>query len=232
MTNFHHNYQNIPYERQKNDKDSHRSKSPIHPSNTDFTPENSHILLGPIKMILSLWELHFSSRDHRFLKKVGIIEKIEKLRSLVTYEKASNKYAISSAILLNFKKCYHDHFRVVEKWSLWSVNYVRAGLLSGDISTKSVLLHLLQIPSNFLTRNERTYLGLDRNFLELCSDLSVSEVSLLHLKCVIMISNKEEEEKNKMDSKASEDAALAILVEEEMVSSLLLHLLYPTITLQ
>ena len=77
------------------------------------------------------------------------------------------------------------------------MNYVRIGLLNGEISSKSVILHLLQMPSNLLTSVERNYLGLDRNYFDLCSDLSIAEVSLLHLKCAMLISRKKKERKRK-----------------------------------
>ena len=73
------------------------------------------------------------------------------------------------------------------------------------------------MPSNLLTLAERSYLGLDRNYLELCSDLSISEVSLLHLKCAMLISYKEEEERSKIDSKVYEEASIAKFVKDEMV---------------
>ena len=197
---------------------SHLLMSSLHPSNTSLTPETAHVLLGPIKMILALWGLHYSSRDHRFLMQAGFLPAVHKLISLVSYERASNAHAISSALLLRFKKKYSTHFYgVVDKWSLWSAPYVEKGLLSGNLSCKSVILHLVQTPDSVLTRAEKTLLGLDKDFLTLCSELSVAEVSLLFLKVGILISNKEEEEKKKMDIKANEDAAIALIVEEEMV---------------
>jgi hypothetical protein len=200
---------------------SYLSMSSLHPSNTSLTPESAHVLLGPIKMILALWGLHYSSRDHRFLMQAGFLPAVHKLISLVSYERASNAHAISSALLLRFKKKYSTHFYgVIDKWSLWSAPYVEKGLLSGNLSCKSVILHLVQTPDTVLTRGEKSQLGLDKDFLTLCSELSVAEVSLLFLKVGILISNKEEEEKKKMDIKANEDAAIALIVEEEMTRKL------------
>ena len=47
--------------------------------------------------------------------------------------------------------------------------------------------------------------------------MSLPEVSLLLIKAGEIISSKEEEEKKKLDSKASEDAAVNAQVEEDMV---------------
>ena len=190
----------------------------LHPLITTLTPESAHVLLGPIKMMLALWALHFSSRDNKFLMQAGFLPCVYKLISLVSTERASNAHTLSTALLLAFKKAHTNQcHRTIEKWTLWSASDVKKGLLDGTLSCRSVISHLIQAPDNVLTRKEKALLGLDADFLVLCSRLSLPEVSLLLIKAGEIICNKEEEEKKKLDTKASEDAAINAQVEEEMV---------------
>lgn len=212
--------------KQKDRRSNHKNieKAPpavtfaLHPLITTLTPESAHVLLGPIKMMLALWALHFSSRDNRFLMQAGFLPCVYKLISLVSTERASNAHALSTALLLAFKKVHTNQcHRTTEKWTLWSAADVKKGLLDGTLSCRSVISHLIQAPDTVLTRQEKELLGLDADFLVLCSRLSLPEVSLLLIKAGEIICNKEEEEKKKIDSKASEDAAIDAQVEEDMV---------------
>lgn len=187
-------------------------------SNSLYTPDSAHVLLGPIKMILSLWGLHFSSRDHRFLMQADFLPGVYKLISLVTYERASNAHTVASASLQYFKKRYPSSlYKAEEKWAFWSPAYVSKGLLNGSLTCRSVLLHLMQIPDSVISAEEKESLGLNTDFLNLCSELSLSEVSLLFMRVSMLTSSKEEDERRRREVKESREASAALQLEKEMV---------------
>ena len=187
-------------------------------NNALYTPDSAHVLLGPIKMILSLWGLHFSSRDHRFLMQADFLPGVYKLISLVTYERASNAHAVASASLQCFKKKYPSSmYKAEEKWAFWSPAYVSKGLLNGSLTCRSVLLHLMKIPDSVISAEEKENLGLNTDFLTLCAELSLSEVSLLFMRVSMLTSSKEEEERRRKEAKESQEANAALQLEKELV---------------
>lgn len=144
------------------------------PFDADWNAGNAHVLLGPLRLLLFIWGLHFSGRDGQFLIESGLITNLHNLLSLEVYEKACYTYITSANLLLQFKKKFSLEFifpKSAEKWCMWSSLYVSQGLMSGSLSSRTVIFHLLQVPNSVLSEEEKVFFGLDKVYLDLCSNI-------------------------------------------------------------
>lgn len=78
------------------------------------------------------------------------------------------------------------------QWRCWSSKFVRSGLKSGELSCRSVVMHLLQVPSTELSDHLKAELGLDKDYLDILSGHDCSRISLLHEQVSSLIHTKEE----------------------------------------
>lgn len=181
--------------------------------------DSSHTLLGPLRLMLSLWSLHFSSRDYRFLLECGILSTLHKLLSVESYERAVISWMDRATELLRFKTTYASLLLEMDsnsnsKWQPWSSAYVQDGLRSGAVSARSVLLHLSLMPDTAVPHEERKALGLGDDFEELCRS-PVAKVSLLYEQVLCLIRRKEELAQKVLDKKKAEELLLKAQLEEE-----------------
>ena len=186
-----------------------------------YQPESAHVLLGPLRLLLSLWGLHFSSRDHRFVLQCGLLPCLQRLMALSSFEKAACAWMTAAHAMVNYHRTYAERFPDSKNaWAMWSTAYVRQGLKSGSVSCRAVLLHLLMAPDAVLTKQEKHHLGLDHDLLELCSALGVADVSLLHQQAVAAVRRRQEDERKRKEKEAQEEELLQQKVEEEMTRRL------------
>lgn len=178
---------------------------------------NSHLTLGPLRMLLSLWTLNYSNRDHKFIMNSSLIPSLHKLLNFTTYERIVQTWHKAGLNLLEYYSEHMGRFKEKKKWVPWLSSYVNNKLESGGLSCRSVVLHLLLMPLSEISETERFNLGLENTFDSLCSTLGPTDISLLHHKVVSLINlktDKEEKEKSKKDAdeaaaKAKNDATMS-----------------------
>ncbi len=141
-----------------------------------------HITLNVIKLMLSLWVLNYSNRDHRFVMQCGVVPSLYRLLSLSFFEKVAQIGLSASRDLSAYVMELNHKFPEARKWGAWSPDIVRSGLDTGSLSCRSVLLHLQLIPDSVVDTEGRHLLGLTETLDALRRDYGVSQVSLLHSK--------------------------------------------------
>jgi hypothetical protein len=153
----------------------------------EINASNAKVLVPPLRLMLSIWSLNFSTRDCLFLLKCGILPSLQRLTSFATLEKVTQTWYDVAEKLASVGSNYGHKSG---KCCLWSNQYVVEGLKSGSLSCRAVLLHLYLIPRNVLTTSERVAFGLNRDFKDLCINLGVTEVSLLYQRVWLVVQKK------------------------------------------
>ncbi len=181
---------------------------------TDIKASNAKVLVPPLRIMLSIWSLNFSTRDCLFLLKCGILSSLQRLTSFATLEKVTQTwYDIAEKLaVVDDANCGNKH----GKYCLWSNSYVVEGLKSGTLSCRAVLLHLYLIPHNVLSTSERVTFGLDRNFKDLCINLGVPEVSLLYQRIWLVVQKKNKDIQKDEILKKQKLAEAASKIESEV----------------
>jgi hypothetical protein len=142
--------------------------------------EHGHLCLNSIRMMLNLWCIHFSNRDHRFLFHCGLLPTLYRLISLSTYEHAVQSWSVAATQLTDFVSSHASYIpSKMIPWKGWSDAYVEQGLKSGTIPCRSVLMHLSVMPDSFMSKELKTQSGLGPSFQTLVSDMGIAETSFL-----------------------------------------------------
>eukprot|EP01032_Pedospumella_encystans_P020384 gene20384-23155_t len=152
---------------------------------SDSDPSNTHILLEPIHSLLELWTLHFSTRDHGWLNRVGVVTSLTKLTSLVFQEEIANIWRDTAERYVDFSRANAIHMSGA--WEMWSKEYVQQGLRNGSLTMRKLVYYLYNIPANELSDSERAELGLPNSFavaLDTWNDSQVVDVFYKVLKRV------------------------------------------------
>ena len=149
--------------------------------------EHPHLTLNSIKMMMRLWVLNYSNRDHRFVMKSGVIPSLYKLLSLAFYEKVAQIGLTASRELSNHILEFDHKFPESRQWKPWNADEVGVGLHDGKLSCRNTLLHLQLIPDKIIDTEKRFLLGLTEPIDILRSKNGISEVSLLHNKISSLI---------------------------------------------
>ena len=194
-----------------NDTDIHSvQKKLIH----EIKASNAKVLVPPLRIMLSVWSLNFSTRDCLFLLKCGVLSSLQRLTSFATLEKVTQTwYDVAEKLaIVDDKKCGNKS----GKYCLWSNSYVVEGLKTGSLSCRAVLLHLYLIPHTVLSRSDRATFGLDRNFKDLCINLGVPEVSLLYQRIWLVVQKKNKDIQKDEISKKQKLADAASKIESEV----------------
>ena len=175
---------------------------------TDSAPQYTHILLIPMHLIIELWTLNFSNRDHKWVMASGFLSTLFKLFSFSSQEKAIQTWMTAASQLYDFYSKYSHQFQGKYKWNIWSQEYVRSGLLNGSITCRTLLLHICMAPEHRLSKHERSALEIDGKFSQLLESVkSASQASLLYCKVFAKVSQKLElEEKERKIAEAAKEA--------------------------
>ena len=185
--------------------DSHR----VH--QLDIDSQNSHLALGPLRILLSIWTLSYSNRDHKFIMDCGLVPSLHKILHLATYERIVETWYATSSKLAEYYSLHCERFKDTKKWIAWPSNFINNKLKSGSLSCREVILHLLLMPFKEISENDRDRLGLENNFETMCATLGAADVSLLNQKVLSLIRFREEtEEREKHKKEAAVAAAKAI----------------------
>ena len=178
-------------------------------------------ILGPLRVMLALWSLHFSTRDSSFLTKCNIIPSLHKLLSLESHELAVTMWQKAATELLEYKKA-HPQYRVDDEgWKLWSSAYVQDGLRCGTLGCRSIMFHLLNMPNSILDEKDKDGLGLLGDFNKLLNNCDVSDVSLLYEQVICMVHTRQEKYQKEMEEKRQRENEEEARRDEERRSHLL-----------
>lgn len=149
----------------------------------DIRPQFAHILLIPMHLIIELWTLNFSIRDHKWIVASGFLQSLSKLMSFTSREKAVQTWMIAAEKLGNFYDKFRSKFSSKFKWNVWSQDYVLSGLLKGSLSCRSLMLHIFMAPESRISKQDRIDLGIDGSVLQVIEKVKcASQASHLYAK--------------------------------------------------
>jgi hypothetical protein len=132
-----------------------------------------------LKILLSSWSLHYSNRDHGFLLQSGLLPCLFKIMSVATAEAAVRQWMSAGIKVARYYQRHARTHRRAFAWRSWSSAKVIEGLRSSHLSCRSVLLLLLQMPSNIRPEDasgKSMWRAVTKNLEWLCANLSASEV--------------------------------------------------------
>ena len=196
-------------------------QEPLTDSIFEIKPQFAHILLIPMHLIIELWTLNFSIRDHKWILASGFLQSLCKLMSCTSREKAVQTYITAAEKLGNFYDKCRSNFTSKFKWNVWSQDYVLSGLLKGTLSCRSLLLHIFMAPENRISKQDRIDLGIDGNVLQVIEKVKYApEASYLYAKILSKVNKilemEAKEKELKEVAKVEEDAKFV----EEIASRL------------
>jgi hypothetical protein len=141
---------------------------------------NIHLSLNGLNMMLSLWSMHFSSRDHKFLFHCGLLPALYRLVSLSSYERAAQVWSSAASTLAGFIQ-QHSAYTPSKMipWKSWSEAYVDDGLRSSTLSCRHILFQLAVIPSYLVSDETKRQHGLSVPYHTLVEKFGCSETSFL-----------------------------------------------------
>ena len=163
-----------------------------------------------INCLLAQWQLHFSSRDHKFLMDCGVLQVLYKLSGSAFYEKLALAYVSNCSKLV-----MHRASRPNDDLSYYTKPFLSGTLveniLNEKISLREVVFNLKILPESFISSEERKAVGLDEDFMKLVM-MDSHQITLLFQKVIVQMRQKEEEAKAKCDA----DLAAKLEKEKEM----------------
>jgi hypothetical protein len=155
---------------------------------------------------LSCWSLHFTTSDHQFLLDSPLFASLFELTSLSAYETAvSDWFAAAESFLQVFSrsgKSLPNYSNILRNWKPWSSAYVHKALRLGQLSCRSLLFHLYQVPSVLLSQEDKLNLQMPTDHLSLmewCLQYDVSSVSLLHEKILSLFRTREQKRQQQFE---------------------------------
>lgn len=164
-----------------------------------------------LSILLSLWFIHFSSRDFNFIHDSKVLRGLYQLSSFEFYESIVGMYVKNASQLISLK-CDNSidlkfYRRIYQQGTL--VENLKKGILSG----RDVIFNIYMLPASTLSQETKAGLGLtqEKILTRLCS-YSTSDVTVLFHR-VLSILFKQEEERKKEE--AEELAALALIEKEK-----------------
>lgn len=174
----------------------------------------AHILLIPLQLILDMWSLNFSNRDHRWVLESGFLSSLLKLSSIMKLEHALQAWLTAATELFDFSNKNTD---ADTRWQLWSPTYVCDGLLYRSVSCRSLLQHIAMTPETIISKQDRAALGIDMDFTALLKTFnSIPKVSMLFSQVAQRVKRQLAIEESKRTDEAAIDEAKNALKVKEM----------------
>ena len=181
---------------------------------------DSHLALGPLRLLLSLWTLSYSNRDHKFIMECGLIPSLHKMLHLATFERVVEMWYTSGLKLVEYYSLHCERFKDTKKWVPLPSSFINSRLKSGSLSSRTIVLHLLLMPFKEISEDDRDRMGLESSFQLLCATLGAADVSLLNLKVSSLIRFREETEEREKNKKDATEAAAKATKDAETTARL------------
>eukprot|EP01041_Mallomonas_annulata_P000974 gene974-1892_t len=159
---------------------------------------------------ISTWE-----SSPRFICQSGLLTSLHRLISLEALERGASRWMKIAGEYFDYVNKYPSKKLVQKTWKPWPSSYVQEGLASGTLACRQVLFHLMRIPDEVMTKEEKDSIGMNVKFRLLCAKSDVSFVSLLYESFISVLKNKEELKEKESERKKLADQAAKSKENEE-----------------
>jgi hypothetical protein len=172
--------------------------------------QDNHSLLKSVTLLLSCWSLHFPTSDSQFILDSPLLPALFELTSFSIYETAvSNWFSAAESflhLLSKSGKSLPGYSNITRNWKPWSSSYVHKALRFGQLSCRTLLFHLHQVPSGLLSNEDKINLQIpiEKSFEELCLHYDVSSICLLHENILGLFRSREQKRQKQFEKAQAE----------------------------